>query len=293
MIKSPMIIALLFLAACSDRPTHPDKSATDPGLNQVQIRKTNYAALERALDRTPYDLKKIQANAAPVPRVYVASLPRDMGSLENTDERKRLFIKVMLPLVLRVNGHIEAQRKLFQRLRSDLKAGKKLSGKDQDRLNNLAEIYKTKPDDLVTLDRRIGIIPPSLAIAQAAVESGWGTSRFAVNGNALFGQRTYGGGGLSPKKTDAPGTFKVERFPHLYSSVWAYARNLNTQSAYRNLRERRKDLRGGTIHGTALAPALISYSEKGTEYTELLASVITGSRLGRLDGARLEGSPKG
>src|SRR5438128_793574 len=115
-------------------------------------------------------------------------------------------------------------------------------------------------DDYVELLNRVDVIPPSLALAQAASESGWGTSRFAREGNALFGQWTWGGKGMTPaeQRTDTHGDYRVAAFESTALSAYSYALNLNTGNAYRDLRLRRAELRRQNLRvsGNSLAETL-------------------------------------
>jgi len=152
-------------------------------------------------------------------------------------------------------------------------------------MQGLAKLYRTKPNKTKTLLLRIAPIPPSLAIAQAATETGWGTSWFARQANALFGQWTYNAKeGLRPKDAN-PGTrHAIKRYDQLLGSAWDYVRNLNTNAAYKYLRLLRA---GGETSDTALAGALERYSERGFEYLLLLRKVIAQNRLAMLDKAKL------
>ena len=137
-------------------------------------------------------------------------------------------------------------------------------------------------------------IPVSLAIAQAAKETGWGTSRFALRGNALFGQWTLSGEGLKPKDADKGEEHKVMRFHSLQLSVRAYLRNLNTHSSYKNLRKARTDLRNKdkVLDSLILSKHLDKYAETGNEYIEVLQQIITQNKLKDFDDARLLPSSK-
>lgn len=157
-------------------------------------------------------------------------------------------------------------------------------------LERLAARYETQPDRLDLLLRRVDTVPVSLAMAQAAIESGWGTSRFALHGNAIFGQWTTAEGkGLVPSAREEGKTHKVRSFNRLSDSVSAYLLNLNTHPAYAEFREMRQEARrrGETPDGQMLAGGLEAYSEKGGEYVELLRNMIRVNRLGAFDDAFL------
>ena len=159
-----------------------------------------------------------------------------------------------------------------------------------------AEHYDLEvPDeiDLAFLDlmlRRVDIIPPSLIMAQAANESAWGTSRFAKQGNNLFGMRSYEpGSGIVPKRRAAGATWEVAAYDSVHESIAAYIQTLNTGKSYQHLRSIRRDLRrkNQTISGTALAGGLIRYSERGHEYIAIIRSMIRSNRLLDYDKAHM------
>ena len=140
-----------------------------------------------------------------------------------------------------------------------------------------------------TLKVRMDEIPVSLAIAQAAKETGWGTSRFAQEGNALFGQWTWSGEGLKPKEADGNEGHKVMKFNVLQASVRAYQRNLNTHSSYKNFRLARAQLRdtGKPLDSILLSQFLEHYAETGNEYVEVLKKIIKQNNLKDFDDAKL------
>ena len=222
---------------------------------------------------------------AGVPDILVEKWPDGFETMKRTDRKKALFIRTLLPLILQVNERVKAQREMLHRIIRRKQKGQLPSRREQAWMQGLAKLYRTKPDKTKTLLLRIAPIPPSLAIAQAATETGWGTSRFARKANALFGQWTYNAKeGLRPKDAD-PGTrHAIKRYDQLLGSAWDYVRNLNTNAAYKDLRLLRA---GGETSGKALAGALERYSERGFEYVLLLRKVIAQNRLAMLDKAKL------
>ena len=149
--------------------------------------------------------------------------------------------------------------------------------------------YGVSNKDIPTLKRRMDIIPPSLAIAQAAKETGWGTSRFALEGNALFGQWTYTDKGIKPAAADAGTTHKVMMFNVLKSSVRAYTRNLNTHKSYKKMRYVRAIQRDnlGKLNSIELVDYLDKYAETGKEYTVILKKIIEQNNLTDFDDVRI------
>jgi Bax protein len=229
-------------------------------------------------------------SGAAVPRTMLRALPGWLDDGTEAERRKRLFLKAALPLVLRVNETIRAQRATLERLLRRRESGETLGGRERAWLARIAAHYRTDPGRPAELRARVRPIPPSLALAQAATESGWGSSRFAQAGNALFGQWTYSEDkGLEPEKREPGKTHRVKAYDRLIESVWDYARNLNTNRVYLGFREMRARLAadGDRPAGPMLAATLSSYSQKGMEYVWLIQDVIRQNGLDALDGARL------
>lgn len=246
--------------------------------------------LEKSFRRTGYSLDLVRKFNKPVPRLRLATLPTGLSEIRNVKRRKTLFLSVVLPMVLEANSHIAADRRRLIYISDLITAGKPLPANAKTWLERLAIRYKTSSERLDILLRRVDVVPASLAIAQAAIESGWGTSRFATQGNAIFGQWTTAGGrGLVPEGREAGMTHKVRAFDRLSDSVEAYLLNLNTHRAYRHLRAERAEIRleGAKPDGLSLADSLQSYSQKGEEYVDLLRSIIRVNRLMPFDEAIL------
>lgn len=241
-------------------------------------------------ERLGYDFALVRAGTIEVPPVYLSAMPAGMGDLPEPEVRKRIFFKTVLPLILRVNEDIRADRRRVRYIHQLTEAGRYVSGADRQWLARLMVRYDVADGNVDELLRRLDIIPPSLALAQAAEESGWGTSRFAREGNALFGQYTTATDGhLVPTGLeDRPG-IRVQAFNRLLDSVHAYALNLNTHNAYRRFRDARAAMQteGVTIDGVQLAKTLDRYSARGDAYVRTILSLIRGNELSTLDGARL------
>ena len=237
-----------------------------------------------------YDLDRVRNDGHPVPRIFLAKLPGDLHEMPEVSLKKTVFFQTMLPLILQENERIQADRTRLRRIRTDAGLGKKLSARDRLWVIVLAERYKVKDESLDELLRRVDVVPPSLAMAQAAEESGWGTSRFAQDGNALFGQWTKSqAAGLVPEDRPAGMDHKVKSFATLTQSVASYMRNLNTHRSYREFRKERALLRksGEQLNGFDLAATLTAYSERGDKYVESVRTIINVNGLQALDGARL------
>lgn len=235
-----------------------------------------------------YELDLIREGDAPVPRVSIAALPEDLDAIRQVELKKSVFFKTTLPLILMENEKIAADRQRLLNLVDVVRDGRELSPFDAAWLARLAQRYKADVDDLDTLIARVDEIPVSLAMAQAAEESGWGTSRFAQTGNALFGQWTTADDeGLIPKDRKEGMTHKVKAFDSLSDSVAGYMRNLNTHGAYKSLRAERASMRdrGIELNGWELAGTLTKYSERGEKYVKSIRLIIDANDLNELDSA--------
>jgi Bax protein len=258
----------------------------DPGA-LVEVKSAEL--LSDVFDRAGYRLDGVRRHGE-VPRLFLVTLPRDLREIRAPSHRKVMFIKTALPLILLVNERIERDRMRIQILRTLIGAGVETTPDDAAWLTALAERHGVARLDFDELLRRVDIIPPSLALAQGAEETGWGTSRFAHEGNALFGQRIFGGkGGLVPRRRDEGKTFKVRAFEDLIDGVGAYAHNLNTFAAYGEFRRAREALReaGRPLIGTELATTLGNYSERREAYIATIRLIIRANALGMFDKARL------
>lgn len=266
------------LGLASDRPT----------LRRVYLREA--VALEQLFSDHGYRVADLGAEGGlGVPRLAVTALPRDMARIDDAELRKALFLRTLLPLVLQANRELRrARSKVMAAL--DAQGHARLAATDALWLEAVAHWYGAVPGDAADLLSRIDALPPSLVLAQAAQESGWGTSRFALRANALFGQRSWGEAavGLAPAEAGRD-DFKVRAFPDLMSAVRAYLHNLNSHPAYQALRDRRARARalGVPLHALDLVRGLENYSEEGSAYVAALSELIRSNRLQTLDELRL------
>jgi Bax protein len=256
------------------------------GGRSVHSLRSNFAAHD-------YDLATVRNGQARVPRIFVSALPHDLSAEHAAANRKETFLAALLPIILRTNEAILADRKRLLKVAA-FGLGNDLPADESLWLADLAASYKLDRVDLAILKRRVDVVPPSLALAQAAEESGWGTSRFAQTGNAVYGERTWDRhAGLAPRiRARASGSdtsFQVRTFAGVETSVVAYMRNLNSGGAYADFRSRRADLRrtGRPIDGLTLAPTLQRYSTRGPAYVAGLAAIIRSNDLADFDRAAL------
>jgi Bax protein len=246
--------------------------------------RLNASTIEQLFKETKYNLKDVRKSKLVKP-ISLSLLPKEIKMIENSTKKKNLFIQIILPLILEENNRIKLNRiKLFSILNRS-------NNTDTEKkwLNKKFKQYGVVKKDLSTLKIRMDIIPVSLAIAQAAKETGWGTSRFALEGNALFGQWTWSGEGIKPAKADSNATHKIMKFKILQSSVRAYQRNLNTHSSYKQFRMARAELRDNkrSLDSLILANYLDKYAETGKEYIKVLKKIIEQNNLTDFDDAKL------
>ncbi len=240
--------------------------------------------LNQLFDDNDYNLKKVRVNKIVKP-FEVGMLPEELKNIESTKKRKDLFIKIVLPLILSENNRILRDRDIL------FKVLNKNNNTKSERiwLDKKFKQYGVVNKDVSTLKIRMDIVPVSLALAQAAKETGWGTSRFAIEGNALFGQWTYSGEGIKPAAADKGDKHKVMAFSVLKSSVRAYQRNLNTHKSYKAFRKERAIQRDNeeNLDSNLLANYLGSYAETGDEYVKTLKQIIDQNNLKDFDKAKI------
>ena len=243
------------------------------------------STIEQLFEDTKYNLKSVKETKLVNIGNSIDHLPKEMKKIESVKKRKNLFIQIVLPLIIEENTKIRLDRKkLFAILNKNNN-----SKSDKDWLLKKFKQYGVKRNDLSTLKIRMDEIPVSLAIAQAAKETGWGTSRFAQEGNALFGQWTWSGEGIKPAGADSDSKHKVAKFKVLKASVKAYQRNLNTHSGYKEFRRERAIQRDndGKLNSIELVKFLDKYAETGVEYTIILKKIIQQNSLTEFDDVKI------
>ena len=242
------------------------------------------ASIKRLFKETEYNLNDVRKKKLVKP-VALTLLPSELKMMVNTKKRKEFFIQIVLPLIIKENNIIKKDRRtLFDIINKSNNTNLELSW-----LEKKYKQYGIKSKDLSSLKIRMDEIPVSLAIAQAAKETGWGTSRFAQEGNALFGQWTWSGEGLKPKGAKEGENHKVMKFNILQASVRAYQRNLNTHSTYKNFRKARAEFRDSKkpLDSIELSKYLNKYAETGNQYVEILQKIIMQNKLQDFDDAKL------
>ena len=225
-----------------------------------------------------YNLKDIRQGKAVDP-VFLSKLPTGIANIDNIGDRKKLFIKVILPLVIYENNKILEDRNYLNQISRE----KSLSEQETTWLDKK---FKVKAGDIEELKKRMDVIPPSLAIAQAAYETGWGTSRFAMEGNSLYGARTWKKGkGIVPNDRGEEQKFEVLSFKIIRASISSYKKNLNTHQSYSEFRKAREIQRKekNRVFGLELSQYLNKYSEIGDVYVQRLKKIIEQNSLTDFD----------
>jgi Bax protein len=223
--------------------------------------------------------------------------------------KKEIFYRFMLPLVMHANNMVLDRRARLARMADTLSADGKLAAADLEWLQQVAVILRiANADSAAKLGETAGeqqdviaqalykldVIPAGLVLGQAAYESGYGTSRFAAEGNALFGQWTFGGEGMVPgEQRKQLGDHRIASFHWPFDSVRAYYINLSSHPAYEDFRRLRADLKaaGKPVTSVALADGLIRYSERGQEYVDTLKGIMRVNKLAVADDAVFRDEP--
>jgi Bax protein len=272
------------LAAAHDGGVRAQPQSPDPARVQTAYVHPAMAQL-RGLD-----LERVRGGTQMVPPAAVGDLPSALTRVERARARKRLFMKTLLPAILKANRALRRQRDFVRAVAVLDMPRSTLPAEMRRRLARLEARYGVAPGQLGTLLRRVDIVPPGLALAQAAIESGWGTSRFAQEGNALFGERTYDldASGMRPRGLD-DADFKVRAFESVERAVRSYLHNLNTHPAYRAVRALRARARaaGRQPRAVVLARGLERYSERGRAYVEDVQVTIRANDFEDFTAARL------
>ena len=288
----PLLLGLCLLLASYTESSAPIYQGPDIQI----IGKDFYKDLESEFNRYSYQIDALENG---VPPLVLQNLPGDLNKIQSTKLRKSIFFKAILPMVLLANDEIRMERNQLLKIYQQFSIEKTLNDQQIQILSILAKRYKTKFDQaqpektIVKLLSRVDIIPEDLVLAQAANESAWGTSRFSLVANNLFGQWTFiPGQGIIPKDRPEGETYEVRKFSTVYDSVRSYLLNLNTHQAYQQLRQLRTASRvnGQNPKGLKLAEGLLRYSTRGEDYVKELQAMIRFNQLSRFTTAKLRTS---
>jgi len=276
---------LLSLIACTSKGSNSQTLTTLSSTNtNVAVNDTlylnTYFDLDSVLDSLNFHLENVRRNHV-VPRIFLLNIRKSLKS-ESSNIRKYDFMRIILSNALLVNEDILKEREQIVRLLNQ----EILSVKEEDHLDSLTTYFRcNKRSELL---EKVDIIPPSLVICQAIIESGWGQSHFAYEGNSLFGEHAPANTQNVIKATGA--NIGLRTFPTIYSAIKEYTNNLNRHNAYRSLRVARSDLRakGAPIDGLQLANTQENYSELGHKYVNTLRQIISLYHLSEFDLCVLE-----
>lgn len=258
----------------------------------------SFNELNRYFVKHDLSVQKWKDGRQKVPRLAILDIPegwrKKVAPHMTVQKKKQTFFRIAIPLAFLANHQIVEERQRLMALKEKFAEKMPLAPPDADWLHQQAAAYgvpaaKLDARLLEVLADHMDIVPPSLVVAQMADESGWGTSRFAAEGNALFGQWSYHGG-LRPKNQRAgKGDYRIKAFKSPLQSVQAYIHNLNSGRPYAGFREARKKLRaaGEPLTGLKLVATLINYSERHEAYVQDIENLIRRNDLGPLDRAEL------
>ena len=222
-----------------------------------------------------------------VPNLYISTLPEDFSEIVSSSKKKSLFVRSILPLIVKENNRIEILNNKIKKLKNNFS---NINRSEAIWLSKMMSRYKVKSNNLNDLIVKVDIIPVSIALGQAAIESGWGTSRFAMEGNALYGQWSWkSGSGIVPKDRDINEVYEIKSFLSLSNSVSSYMKNLNTHQNYKNFRINRKLLREHNI--PVLGSYLYQYLDKyavDNNYSDILKKIIDSNKFGELENVEIQ-----
>ena len=254
------------------------------GNSEIQIDKYDFTTddLNKIFDKQKYYISSVRDKKL-VPNISINKFPKDFNLISSTKDKKSLFIRSLLPLIISENNKIIEANKRIKKINNN--TFEYIARDDALWLKKQFKNYKVKSHHIDDLIAKVDIIPVSIALAQAAIESGWGTSRFVSEGNALFGQWSwFKGSGIIPKKRDSDETYEIKSFENLRQSVAAYMKNLNSHNNYSEFRAVRNNYRinNSKINSIKLIKYLSNYAEN-TEYSKILEKIIKKNDLQEFD----------
>ena len=274
-------IAIFLLTSCGT----PPKQETTALTTAKTIQAFHHNKLQLIFSTHDYSWNSLDRG---VPPLILRHFPDDLHLMHSTKLKKELFFRTLLPMAMLANEEIMDQRNTLNVIFLNFDQKGEISTSQQERLSSLLKRYRIKADPLFNhktrelLFSRVDAVPESLILAQAANESGWGTSRFVRQANNIFGEWTFTPGtGLVPEGRPKGEIYEVRRFSNLYQSVRSYLRNINTHRAYSSLRLKRQKLRKSnlSVTGVELSSGLNNYSTRRAAYSREIESMIKSNRL--------------
>lgn len=293
----PWGVFIILLAASTPGPVFAEEDVESTLPHRTMVSQNTQDIFE-AFESLGYTAEAWAQGVREVPRIYMTKIParwKTESDKITVVQKKQIFFRLLAPVILRANELIKVEKRELEKLAA-LSPGP--DSPQRARLLAIALKYKVigKEDTQLTTEQlaelkiRVDVIPPSLALAQGAEESGWGTSRFALLGNSLFGQWDFSGKGIKPEQQRAElGNYGLAAFETPLDAVLAYTRNLNTHRAYTRMRELRADIRqkGNEPTGFELANTLDQYSERRQAYVDGLHAIMRVNKLAATDQAHL------
>lgn len=255
---------------------------------------TSYRKMQQLFLEKGYNLEKIRNKEMDVPRIFIKTLPSDFNMIESPKEKKELFIKFLLPLILKKNEELNGNRQKLIKIQDKLLKNLLLNKEEQEFLDNAREEYKTETGDIKDILVKLDEISVSMALGQAIQETGWGESRFLIQGNSIFAEWTWGGEGMLPRARKDGLIHRIKTFPTLYESVDSYANNLNKTRYYAGFRRMRARLReqGKPLYGRWLVSSMIHYSTEKNKYILDVKRIIRDNNLDDFNEVKLEKETK-
>ena len=250
---------------------------------------TSYRKMQQLFLNSGYDLEKIRNKEIDVPRIFIQSLPDDFNMIESPKEKKDLFIKFLLPLILKKNEELKSYREKLLKIQEKIEKNTKLSDDDKKFLDYVHQEYKTETGEIKDILIKLDEISVSMALGQAIQETGWGESRFLIKGNSIFAEWTWGGEGMLPRARKNGLIHRIKTFPTLYDSVDSYANNLNKTRYYAGFRKMRARLREQhkPLFGRWLMSSMVHYSTEKDRYILDVKRIIRDNNLDDFNDVKL------
>jgi len=244
MLKKFCLLILCYILNISLSAAKPIVEKKD---GSIWIKSATTAEVEEIFAQYNYpDYTKTETE---FPRIFFSRLPSDWAQIADTDDKHRTFIRIMIPLVLKVNEAILAERKILENLQQLRREDKKLSALEVDQLENLAKKYDADTKErgtarvdhlLLLLDAKIDAVPPAIMVSTAGIYSNWGNSRIALQANNLYlAEIWYESKGVKPLD-DPNADYRYKIYADLEEAISDRALKINSHINYDYLRTARQ-----------------------------------------------------
>ncbi len=256
------------------------------------------AELDRIFSRHGYRISDCILNQKPIPRLFAETVPFDFNRSKYDEIRPALFVEMMTPLILKANAEVEKERAELEKLEKEFELRGGLPPDSEEKVRKTAQKYGVTATGLSAvfseLSLRVDAVPPTLLLAMSAEATGWATSRYAREYNALFLEKDWDGNGVVPEEKQKPGPqYRIKTFPAIYDSILSYIHYLNTSGYFENFRIARQRYRrmNEKPNGYLTAGMLLNFPSKPFIYPDMLKHLIKQYRLSLLDLQELEPAP--